>query len=139
MNDIRRTILWVIFGFSMVLLWDQWQVANGKRATFFPGPAVQASAPKADGKTVAGKDGAVPAPVAGQATVPAAVVPVQRERHNEYFDQCVPGRAARKQQPERDLVRVPYDTLRSYVARYEARCFVRREHRQEPSSLCRHR
>ncbi len=36
MNDIRRTILWVIFGFSMVLLWDQWQVFNGKGATFFP-------------------------------------------------------------------------------------------------------
>ena len=39
MNDIRRTILWVIFGFSMVLLWDQWQVYNGHKATFFPGPA----------------------------------------------------------------------------------------------------
>jgi YidC/Oxa1 family membrane protein insertase len=37
MNDIRRTILWVIFGFSMVLLWDQWQVYNGHKATFFPG------------------------------------------------------------------------------------------------------
>ena len=36
MNDIRRTILWVIFGFSMVLLWDQWQVHNGHKATFFP-------------------------------------------------------------------------------------------------------
>ena len=36
MNDIRRTILWVIFGFSMVLLWDQWQVFNGNKATFFP-------------------------------------------------------------------------------------------------------
>ena len=36
MNDIRRTILWVIFGFSMVLLWDQWQVYNGRQATFFP-------------------------------------------------------------------------------------------------------
>ena len=35
MNDIRRTILWVIFGFSMVLLWDQWQVYNGNKATFF--------------------------------------------------------------------------------------------------------
>jgi YidC/Oxa1 family membrane protein insertase len=41
MNDIRRTILWVIFGFSMVLLWDQWQVHNGKKATFFPSPAQQ--------------------------------------------------------------------------------------------------
>ncbi len=36
MNDIRRTILWVIFGFSMVLLWDQWQVFNGHKPTFFP-------------------------------------------------------------------------------------------------------
>ena len=36
MNDIRRTILWVIFGFSMVLLWDQWQTFNGKQPTFFP-------------------------------------------------------------------------------------------------------
>ena len=36
MNDIRRTILWVIFGFSLVLLWDQWQVYNGHRPTFLP-------------------------------------------------------------------------------------------------------
>jgi len=39
MNDIRRTILWVIFGFSLVLLWDQWQIHNGRQATFFPSPA----------------------------------------------------------------------------------------------------
>ncbi len=38
MTDIRRTILWVIFGFSMVLLWDQWQIHNGHKATFFPSP-----------------------------------------------------------------------------------------------------
>jgi len=44
MNDIRRTILWVIFGFSMVLLWDQWQVHNGHKATFFPKPEASASA-----------------------------------------------------------------------------------------------
>ncbi|AMO23235.1 membrane protein insertase YidC [Ramlibacter solisilvae] len=46
MNDIRRTILWVIFGFSLVMLWDQWQVHNGRQATFFPrGPQTTASAP----------------------------------------------------------------------------------------------
>jgi YidC/Oxa1 family membrane protein insertase len=48
MNDIRRTILWVIFGFSMVMLWDQWQVYNGRKATFFPSPtqtATQSVAP----------------------------------------------------------------------------------------------
>ena len=44
MTDIRRTILWVIFGFSLVLLWDKWQIHNGKQATFFPSP-VTVSAP----------------------------------------------------------------------------------------------
>jgi YidC/Oxa1 family membrane protein insertase len=50
MNDIRRTILWVVFAFSLVLLWDQWQVYNGRTATFFPNataPAATASAPAA--------------------------------------------------------------------------------------------
>ena len=48
MNDIRRTILWVIFAFSLVMLWDQWQVYNGHKATFFPSAsnvAARASAP----------------------------------------------------------------------------------------------
>ena len=44
MNDIRRTILWVIFGFSMVLLWDQWQTFNGKQPTFFPKPTPASTA-----------------------------------------------------------------------------------------------
>ena len=48
MNDIRRTILWVIFAFAMVLLWDKWQVHNGKKATFFPAPvSVPVAAPAA--------------------------------------------------------------------------------------------
>ena len=62
MNDIRRTILWVIFGFSMVLLWDQWQVFNGQKPTFFPGansvsgtakaPAAGPAAPSASAASV---------------------------------------------------------------------------------------
>ncbi|MFZ9338531.1 MAG: membrane protein insertase YidC [Limnohabitans sp.] len=46
MNDIRRTILWVVFGFSLVMLWDQWQLSQGKNPTFFPKP-VQ-TAPSSD-------------------------------------------------------------------------------------------
>jgi YidC/Oxa1 family membrane protein insertase len=52
MNDIRRTVLWVIFGFSMVLLWDQWQVFNGHKATFFPSPATVASQANTQGAGV---------------------------------------------------------------------------------------
>ncbi len=77
MNDIRRTILWVIFGFSMVLLWDQWQVFNGHKPTFFPGAttAVKATAPvsvpSASSSSVpVGSSSAVSAPV-GVAALPA--------------------------------------------------------------------
>lgn len=70
MNDIRRTILWVIFGFSMVLLWDQWQVFNGKKATFFP-----ASTPAAVSAPASGASGAVPSPVLGAAPGSPAAVP----------------------------------------------------------------
>ncbi len=65
MNDIRRSILWVIFGISMVMLWDQWQVYNGHKATFFP------ASPTAPAKT------AGPLPAASEPTnsvPPAAMV-----------------------------------------------------------------
>ena len=82
MNDIRRTILWVVFGFSMVLLWDQWQVHIGHKATFFPGPSQSASAaPKAAASDAAGVPSAVPAPstaaapVAGAQAVPGTTAP----------------------------------------------------------------
>jgi YidC/Oxa1 family membrane protein insertase len=74
MNDIRRTILWVIFGFSMVLLWDQWQVHNGKKATFFPSPTQQtAPAAAAPGAQPALADAGVPGGVAAPAAATAAV------------------------------------------------------------------
>ena len=41
MNDIRRTILWVIFGFSLLLLWDQWQIANGHKPLLGVAPPSQ--------------------------------------------------------------------------------------------------
>ena len=66
MTDIRRTILWVIFGFSLVLLWDQWQLHNGKKATFFPKPEVAASAPAST---------SAPAPASAPAAASATGVP----------------------------------------------------------------
>jgi YidC/Oxa1 family membrane protein insertase len=66
MNDIRRTILWVIFGFSMVLLWDQWQIFNGQKATFFPQPA-KVAAPAASGAVPVSSGGAT---AAGASAVP---------------------------------------------------------------------
>ncbi|MDF1486323.1 membrane protein insertase YidC [Ramlibacter sp. H39-3-26] len=72
MNDIRRTILWVVFGFAMVLLWDKWQVYNGHKATFFPAPGV-ASAPAAPAPATAAPGAAsVPGGAGGTAVAPGA-------------------------------------------------------------------
>ena len=71
MNDIRRSILWVVFGLSMVLIWDKWQIHNGHKPTFFPGAAPAVTAPAAsNGQPAATGNGSVPA--AGQAAAPAA-------------------------------------------------------------------
>ncbi|TCP19451.1 membrane protein insertase YidC [Simplicispira metamorpha] len=97
MNDIRRTILWVIFGFSMVLLWDKWQMHNGKQATFFPTPAsTAASAPAA-------------APVqAGNAAVPSANAPAALAQGAA----AVPGQPAAALQTPRERIEVTTDIYR---------------------------
>jgi YidC/Oxa1 family membrane protein insertase len=81
MNDIRRTILWVIFGFSMVMLWDQWQVHNGNKATFFPSSAKTAASAAPAGASAAPAASGVPSSnaVAATAQVPAtaATAPAQ--------------------------------------------------------------
>lgn len=34
--DIQRTVLWVVFSLSLLLLWDNWMRYNGKQSMFFP-------------------------------------------------------------------------------------------------------
>ena len=38
MNEIRRIILWLVFVFSLALLWDQWEISQGRKAMFMPTP-----------------------------------------------------------------------------------------------------
>jgi YidC/Oxa1 family membrane protein insertase len=45
MTDIRRTILWVVFSFSLVLLWDAWNKHNGRPSMFSPTPSVATAPP----------------------------------------------------------------------------------------------
>jgi len=75
MNDIRRTILWVIFGFSMVLLWDQWQVFNGQKATFFPSSTQTSPSSATPSVKSPGSSAAVPSPTPSLATGSPAEVP----------------------------------------------------------------
>lgn len=107
MNDIRRTILWVIFGFSMVLLWDQWQIHNGQKATFFPAP-VAAIKEAASAPVNSASNAGVPTPTAVAAANANSAMPAeQRTASKERID------------VETDVMRVQFDTAGGTVSRVE--------------------
>lgn len=90
MNDIRRSILWVVFGFSLIMIWDKWQVHNGKQPTFFPGAAVTEQVQVPAGAAAANADvppvsGAAGGSVAGAPATDVAPVPAA-QRHEVTTD-----------------------------------------------------
>ena len=88
MNDIRRTLLWVVFTMSLVLLWDAWNKHTGQPSIFGGTPRPVASAPAAGTAPGAVPASGVPAaiattaagapPAAGAAGVPAAAAPASQ-------------------------------------------------------------
>ena len=115
MTDIRRTILWVIFGFSLVMLWDQWQVYNGKSATFFPSgkPAATAKAPgSAASANATAASGISTVPQSNAAATPGAVPPT-----------TAPAAGATAQHEQvtvsTDTMRVTFDTEGGSIVRTE--------------------
>jgi len=77
MTDIRRTVLWVVFTMSLVLLWDGWQKHNGQPSMFSPAPRTAATAPAG-----AASSGVPTASVAGAQApaAPAAAVAAPSEK-----------------------------------------------------------
>lgn len=91
MNDIRRSILWVVFGLSMVLIWDKWQIHNGHKPTFFPGATPAVTAPAAStsqpaGGTNADVPGAAQTTAAPGGETPAAAPGAVAQRHEVTTD-----------------------------------------------------
>ncbi|WP_063569789.1 membrane protein insertase YidC [Achromobacter ruhlandii] len=108
--DIRRTVLWMIFSFSLLLLWNNWQIHNGK-PSLFGAPTPTASTPGTS--TPAAANNATPSvPNAPPATAAAA-------------PSAVPGAAAPV--PTRseevvvttDVLRLTFDTLGAQLVRAE--------------------
>jgi YidC/Oxa1 family membrane protein insertase len=80
----KRTILWIVFSVSLVILWNNWMVSNGKQSMFSPAPPAKvATAPAAPANGTAGvpaaaQTGTVPGAVPGAA--PGQPAPVRAER-----------------------------------------------------------
>ena len=103
MNDIRRTILWVVFGFSLVMLWDQWQLHNGNKPTFFP------SATQPVGATVNPATDASPAAVVTQApaALPADGAPGAQQTQSETVE------------VQTNVLKLSFDSLGASLTRVE--------------------
>lgn len=73
MTDMRRTLLWVVFSMSLVLIWDAWNRHNGQPSLFGPAPAKSvATGTPASAPLGLPTPAATPATAAAPAAVPAA-------------------------------------------------------------------
>jgi YidC/Oxa1 family membrane protein insertase len=91
MNDIRRSILWVVFGLSMVLIWDKWQIHNGQKPTFFPGSTPAVTAPAATTTSTSVADGSLPmavgqSPANAEGQAPSGAPSAVAQRHEVSTD-----------------------------------------------------
>jgi YidC/Oxa1 family membrane protein insertase len=76
MNDMRRTMLWVVFSMSLVLIWDAWNQHSGQPSLFGPAPArptAVADAPTAPGAATVAVPNAVSPSSPAAVPLPAAV------------------------------------------------------------------
>ena len=116
--DIQRLILWFIFGFSVLFLWDKWQVQHG-HPSLLGGPPQQVAEKKSDAGTqtpqAPAPAGAVPAapqqpgqaPAQPQAAAPAATA------------STMPGPGADQVHVETDMVKAEIDPTGAMLTRVE--------------------
>jgi YidC/Oxa1 family membrane protein insertase len=114
MNEMRRTLLWVVFSMSLVLLWDGWNKHNGRQSMFGPTTVAEVASqgvPAAGGPASA----SLPQPattVPSAAATPGMTPPIATVE---------PATSATSQKVEitTDMVKATVDTLGGSVTRLE--------------------
>ena len=80
--DIQRTILWIVFSLSLLLLWDNWMRHTGNQSLFFPSateqaaPAAGSAAPRDEARNDVPQASATP-------PAPGAVPPAEPQKTGE--------------------------------------------------------
>ncbi|MFC3107651.1 membrane protein insertase YidC [Undibacterium arcticum] len=80
--DIKRTVLWVVFSLSILLLWDNWMRSSGKPSMFFPTANQQAKGPASASTSDVPQASAVsgaPASAAATGAVSTDTTPIKGE------------------------------------------------------------
>lgn len=100
MDINKRTILWIVFAVSLVVLWNNWMVSTGKPSMFAPQPAQVAKAPAA-------KASELPASAAVAAAQPGAAPAAPQAFKSERVTITT------------DVIRADIDTLGGTIKRLE--------------------
>ncbi|MDH0093807.1 membrane protein insertase YidC [Achromobacter mucicolens] len=104
--DIRRTVLWMIFSFSLLLLWNNWQIHNGKPSLFGAPPAASTTeSPAAANNATPSVPSAPTATAAPASTVPGAATPIPTRSEEVVITT--------------DVLRLTFDTLGAQLVRAE--------------------
>ncbi len=103
--DIKRTVLWVVFSLSIVILWDNWMRSTGKPSMFFPTPVAQQAKPVA--KTAALSD------------VPQATAGVTASATTPGTDAALPAAKSEIITITTDVVKADIDTIGGELKRLE--------------------
>ncbi|HUH87562.1 MAG TPA: membrane protein insertase YidC, partial [Pusillimonas sp.] len=125
--DIRRTILWMIFSFSLLLLWNNWQVYNGKPSLFSGASQSAEQTTAADTGSTAAPDNVpagIPAAPSGTETAPRA--PVQQE---------TAAATSEKVSVTTDVYNLQFDTQGAQLVRAELLKFGAEEDANQPMVL----
>ena len=114
--DIRRTLLWIIFSFSLLLLWNNWQVHSGMPSLFGGSPTASQTAQATD-----------PANPQGAASVPAGTAVASNAIADNVPDAGTAGASApssQRVQVKTDVYDLTFDTLGAQLIRAELSQFM---------------
>ena len=117
MTDMRRTLLWVVFSMSLVLIWDAWNKHNGKPSLFSPSTVATAPAasPPASPASAAAAGLPNPAAVPTAAATPATPSALPTAAANAVAGQP----ATEKVEVTTDMVKATFDSRGADMVRLE--------------------
>ncbi|MCC2596075.1 membrane protein insertase YidC [Pusillimonas sp. MFBS29] len=128
--DIRRTVLWMIFSLSLLLLWNNWQVHNGKPSLFGASSSATqtaeapqaAPAPAADPSVPSGTATASSSAPSGTETVPGSSTPA-------------PSATSQKVNIKTDVYDLTFDTMGAQLVKAELVKYTAPGNKDQPMIL----